>query len=61
MPTVLTWQARCPHLSNNGMTVTEVTNPSMVGFEDCSTEKTHAWYYKPGQKLMVGKIMDPRE
>ena len=59
--TVLTWWARCPQLCNNRMTVPEVTNPFIAGFEDLATERIYAWHYEPGQKLMIGKIMNPRE
>lgn len=51
-------QARCAQLCNNGMTVVGVTNHFLIAYEACSTERAHAWYYKPDQKPMAREITE---
>lgn len=53
-------QTRCAQLCNSGMTVVGVTNHFLSCYEACSTERTHAWYYKPDQKPMAREITEPK-
>lgn len=49
----------CP-ICNSGMTVVGVTNHFLIGYEACSTERAHAWYYKPDQKPKAREVTEPK-